>query len=209
MAKDRSDPPEKRPATERRDARIVDAASWPIGRAELSALIDVGMSDRAIAAYFGVDESEVAALRGRHGLTAETARVESMRREARQLVAESQRSADPGEKIRLAEQAFELAQLAEGLERRAATAATAADAAAEPETGPPAGPADAETPDALLDKAKRWRMRAEEYRTVAEALVHSPSARLTYLHLADSYDALANQTEARARLAGQKRKASG
>lgn len=45
--------------------------------------------------------------------------------------------------------------------------------------------------------ARRWRMKAEEYRAVADS-VQSESARRTYLHLAQSYDALAQRAEARA-----------
>lgn len=51
----------------------------------------------------------------------------------------------------------------------------------------------------LLEKAKRWRMRAEEYRVVSEN-IQSPVAREAYAHLATTYERLADQFEIRARL---------
>jgi hypothetical protein len=44
--------------------------------------------------------------------------------------------------------------------------------------------------------ARRWRMAAEEYRAVAAK--QSESARRTYLHLAQGYEALAERVEAKA-----------
>jgi hypothetical protein len=45
--------------------------------------------------------------------------------------------------------------------------------------------------------ALRWRMRAEEYRAVADAM-HNDGARHAYLRLARDYDALAGRAERRA-----------
>lgn len=50
---------------------------------------------------------------------------------------------------------------------------------------------------AALEKAKRWRMRAEEYWAVSEQM-RTPRARETYAHLARSYERLAEQFETRA-----------
>lgn len=55
----------------------------------------------------------------------------------------------------------------------------------------------AEDAAALRKDAARWRMRAKEYRTVAEATTNE-SARNTFLHLARSYEALATHAESRA-----------
>ena len=49
---------------------FVEGAGWPIERAALAALIDMGLSDERIAAYFAVDAAEVRALRGRYRLGA-------------------------------------------------------------------------------------------------------------------------------------------
>lgn len=49
----------------------------------------------------------------------------------------------------------------------------------------------------LRQDAKRWRMKAEEYRTVADATA-SEAARNTYLYLARSYEVLAARAEGRA-----------
>ncbi len=49
---------------------------------------------------------------------------------------------------------------------------------------------DSSTPD----KAKRYRMRAEEIRTAAESL-HLLSARESMLRIANAYDLLADQAE--------------
>ncbi len=43
-------------------------ARWPIGGAELSNLIDLGLSDEAIARYFGVGRWKVVALRNYFGI---------------------------------------------------------------------------------------------------------------------------------------------
>lgn len=47
---------------------FVATASWPIGPAELEALVDVGMSDGTIAQYFGVELDEVRSLRARYAM---------------------------------------------------------------------------------------------------------------------------------------------
>jgi hypothetical protein len=44
-------------------------ARWPIGRAALHALIDMGLSNAEIAAYFSVDPDDVYMLREEHGLS--------------------------------------------------------------------------------------------------------------------------------------------
>lgn len=49
----------------------------------------------------------------------------------------------------------------------------------------------------LRQDAKRWRMRAEEYRTIADATA-SEAARNTYFSLARSYEVLAARAEGRA-----------
>ena len=121
----------------------------------------------------------------------DTAIVADLRREARQLIAESRAATDPEEQLCLSEQAFELAQLAEALERRG---------------DDPDGSADEQTITAqasLLDRAKQWRRRAEEFRAVAGAMAPEGSGRQAYLHLAHSYDTLANQAEARALRRGE------
>jgi hypothetical protein len=46
-----------------------------------------------------------------------------------------------------------------------------------------------------LERAAQWHKRAEEYRTVAENM-KSPTAKATYLDLARTYEALADQAEA-------------
>ena len=53
---------------ETREPLFVEAACWPIEPAALAALIDIGMSDRQIAEYFGVHVADVEALRGRFRL---------------------------------------------------------------------------------------------------------------------------------------------
>jgi hypothetical protein len=50
----------------------------------------------------------------------------------------------------------------------------------------------------LRDDARRWRMRCEEYRAVADAVLNV-SARQTYLRLAKNYESLAERAESRAR----------
>jgi len=114
--------------------------------------------------------------------------VADLRREARSLIAASRAAADPEEQRCLSEQAFELAQLAEALERRLADP----NAQARPDDETMTAQA------ALLDKARQWRSRAEEFRAVADAMARDGNGRQAYLHLALSYDTLASQTEARA-----------
>jgi hypothetical protein len=41
---------------------------WPIGARELTALVELGLSDDRIATYFGVNREKVSALRRNHGL---------------------------------------------------------------------------------------------------------------------------------------------
>ena len=48
-----------------------------------------------------------------------------------------------------------------------------------------------------LDDAGRWRLRAEELRTIAENC-KTPEARAMLLRLADDYELLAERAEARA-----------
>src|SRR5262249_34537275 len=48
-----------------------------------------------------------------------------------------------------------------------------------------------------LEQARRHRMRAEEYRCVAEQM-QDPTARATYLRLADAYKTLAKRLESNA-----------
>lgn len=48
--------------------------------------------------------------------------------------------------------------------------------------------------DDLLEQARRYRMRAEEYRVVAEQ-TSQPAARLSFQHLAESYEAMAGRLE--------------
>jgi hypothetical protein len=49
-------------------AAAEDTARWPIGGAELSNLIELGLSDEVIACYFGVARSKVVALRNHFGI---------------------------------------------------------------------------------------------------------------------------------------------
>lgn len=49
----------------------------------------------------------------------------------------------------------------------------------------------------LLEIAKRWRMRAEEYRTLSSSM-RTPSAREAYARLARTYEEMARHTEERA-----------
>ncbi len=53
-----------------------------------------------------------------------------------------------------------------------------------------------DTPDFLRD-ARRWWMKAEECRTIADAC-HSDAARHAYLNLARSYEALAERAQVKA-----------
>lgn len=115
--------------------------------------------------------------------------VDALRYEAAQLVLESRATDDLEQQCALAERAFELAQAAERLDhsQSPAPASPAANSAA-------AAVAANENLDPRLERARRWRMRAEEYRTVAEAM-QTPMARDTYLRLARAYDGLAARTE--------------
>ena len=178
-----------------------------ICRAELAALVDLGMSDERIATYLGIG---LADLRSRYQLRqnqgharrgpsaagrqrAEDPSIKAMRDEARALLLQSKSNSAPAQRTKAAIRAFELAQLAECRERRLA------DITTPPE--PERSAAQASATDAaavLLDAARRWRMRAEEYWTVYES-IRTPVARETYSHLARSYERLAEQFEARAR----------
>lgn len=106
---------------------------------------------------------------------------DQLRFEASLLTAESRATEDPERRELLANRAFELAQLAE---RR------------EPLPSEPPMSAN-ENVNRMLDQARRWRMRAEEYRTIA-AEMHHPIARGSYLHLARTYETLAGTYEERA-----------
>ncbi len=182
------------------------ADRWTVSPAEVAALIDLGVSDDAIATYLLIDQAQVAALRaylhdigGHPGQPADNRAtildrafhrlsVAELRDQARVLIAEAR--INPDEATPFAERAFGLAQMAEALERRAA------DDAASP-AGTTSDQDNEDDAAVLHERARRWRMRAEEYRTVAEA-IQSPSAREAYVHLAHSYEALAAQFEARA-----------
>ena len=45
-----------------------DYSPWPVSSGELASLVDLGLSDRQIARYFGVDKVKVSALRAYYGL---------------------------------------------------------------------------------------------------------------------------------------------
>lgn len=60
----------------------------------------------------------------------------------------------------------------------------------------------------LLEQAGRHRLRAEEYRVVAEQM-HSPAARALLQHLAHLYEAMARQLEDNANRLGRGRRNSG
>ena len=47
---------------------FVDGVTWPIGAAELAALVDMGVPDGQIAAYFSVELAAVRKLRQRYEL---------------------------------------------------------------------------------------------------------------------------------------------
>ena len=47
---------------------FVEGSPWPIDRAALSALLDMGLSDSQIATYFATRSEQVAALRDAYGL---------------------------------------------------------------------------------------------------------------------------------------------
>ncbi len=185
-------------------------------RPELAALVDLGLAHDTIAKYLQIPAGALTELQNRYRVGdsesaapgdtavpepaskgAPAAAITRMREQSRLLMAESKITTDPGQRARSAERAFELAQLAECEERRlldmAATLGSAADARTDRNNHVDAAAV-------LLDKARRWRMRAEEYRTVSEAL-RTPIARETYAHLAHSYERLADQFEARANLA--------
>ncbi len=49
-------------------------------------------------------------------------------------------------------------------------------------------------PDHRLEQARRHRLRAEEYRAVADQM-QNPTASATYRHLAETYEAMARQLE--------------
>ena len=51
--------------------------------------------------------------------------------------------------------------------------------------------------DYSAEQARRWRRKAEECRLIAEQ-VKNPMARDTFMHLAQSYDALAERLEGEA-----------
>lgn len=110
---------------------------------------------------------------------------DQLRFEASLLTAESRRTEDPERRELLAGRAFELAQLAERRE----------PLPSEPPAAPPMNAN--ENVNRMLDQARRWRMRAEEYRTIA-AEMHHPIARGSYLHLARTYETLAGTYEERA-----------
>jgi len=48
------------------------------------------------------------------------------------------------------------------------------------------------------DRAKQWRLKAEECRAVAEQMTN-PQGRLSFCRMAETYDRLADDYEARAR----------
>lgn len=50
-------------------------------------------------------------------------------------------------------------------------------------------------PSARLERSRRYRLRAVEYRAIIDQL-RSPAARASYEHLARSYEAMAKQLEA-------------
>src|SRR5579859_2979651 len=104
----------------------------------------------------------------------EQAVVADLRREARQLIADSRAATDPEEQRCFSEQAFELAQLAEALERRVA----------DPDSRAPPDDATMAAQAGLLDHAKQSRIRAEEFRAVAAAMAPEGNGRQAYLHLA-------------------------
>jgi hypothetical protein len=48
--------------------------------------------------------------------------------------------------------------------------------------------------DAFLEQARRWRLKAEEYHTVADEM-RSPVARASYRGMAETYDRMADHYE--------------
>lgn len=175
----------------------------PLSRVELAALLDLGMADDRVAAYLGVGVEMVAGLRQSHRLDRrdDGTAIMAMRGAARLLIAESRRSADPIHRLGAAARAFELAQRAECEERRLANVASAP----RPREAVYDRPGDAAAA-ALLEKARRWRRRVEEYWAVSEA-TQTQLARDTYTHLARSYERLAEQFEARAQAPGNSKPA--
>src|SRR5512146_1358385 len=108
-----------------------------ISRAELAALIDLGLADDTIAKYLQRDAASVTELRNRYGVGQDggtapsdaatpepppertpAAAIAGMRDQARLFMAASNAAADPEQRLRSAVRAFELAQLAECEERR-------------------------------------------------------------------------------------------
>jgi hypothetical protein len=133
--------------------------------------------------------------------------IAELREAARRLSEAAERASSPGSKRRLAGTAFLLAQAAEQIERQDP-----------PTLAPPQDRAARLVADALDERTRavveaflsegaekigdtlrdirRWRMRAEELRTVADQ-TQSRSAKLTFLRVAADYDNLANHAEAR------------
>lgn len=203
----------RRPGSAGSGDRGLDPTVQP-APAEVGALHDLGLSEGAVAAYL-LDRSNVAEPRRRSPAAVpplsgamgamppsrapvlyralDRVSAAAMRQQARQLIFAARRSDDPEQRTSLAERAFEVAQAAEQLEHRTAAAAAAARA------GMPQGANDDDPGASLRARAKRWHLRAEEYRTVADAL-QPGAARESYLHLARAYDTLADQFLARARL---------
>jgi len=97
-----------------------------------------------------------------------------LRHQARLLQDAANQEADVTIKRKLARDALRIAQLAEAVER-----AGQGEAMAEPE------------------RARRWRMRAAEFRAVAEQTTN-PQAKLSRMRLAETYDRLAQHEEDRA-----------
>lgn len=166
---------------------------------EIAALIELGLSDGAIATYRQVDIAMVASRRRqlRQAPAAppaddadilaraqERLSVNEMRYQALQLTEDAQHCADAMQRTVLSERAYDLAQEAE---RRA----RGLDAGRSGQLATPR-PSNDDAVEQARRRAERWRLRAEEYRTVAE-VTRNLRARETYLHLARSYDALADR----------------
>ena len=56
------------PARSTKGGSPIEGVHWPVGPGSLSALVDMGMSDEALARYFGVDPSAVRLHRRLHGI---------------------------------------------------------------------------------------------------------------------------------------------
>lgn len=56
------------PSEPRRQAMLSETARWPVSHGALAALVDLGMSDGTIAAYFQVQPRDVAALKSQYGV---------------------------------------------------------------------------------------------------------------------------------------------